>query len=149
MIALGGSIGTGLFIGSGGALSSGGPGSVLIGFLLVGVMLFMVVNALGELACVFPVQGSFSIYSTRFLHPSWGFAMGWNYALQWVVTLPTELSSAVLVIGVSFQRPALCLCRASMALLVTQRRLRITRIACGMPQRVNDRLTNVPRCHDP
>lgn len=69
--------------------------------MLVGVMLFMVVNALGELACVFPIQGSFSIYSTRFLHPSWGFAMGWNYALQWVVTLPTELTSAVLVIAVS------------------------------------------------
>lgn len=99
MIALGGSIGTGLFIGSGGAFNSGGPGSVLIGFMLVGIMLFMVVNALGELACVFPIQGSFSIYSTRFLHPSWGFAMGWNYALQWVVTLPTELSSAVLVIN--------------------------------------------------
>lgn len=115
MIALGGSIGTGLFIGSGSAFNSGGPGSVLIGFLLVGAMLFMVVNALGELACVFPIQGSFSIYSTRFLHPSWGFAMGWNYALQWVVTLPTELSSAVLVIGVSFQYPVLYFCRASIA----------------------------------
>ena len=57
MIALGGSIGTGLFIGSGGALSTGGPGSILIGFVLVGVMLFNVVNALGELAVVFPIQG--------------------------------------------------------------------------------------------
>ena len=63
-------------------------------------MLFNVVNALGELACVFPIQGSFSIYSTRFLHPSWGFAMGWNYVLQWIITLPTELSAAVLVIQV-------------------------------------------------
>jgi len=63
-------------------------------------MLFNVVNALGELACVFPVQGSFNIYSSRFIHPSWGFAMGWNYALQWIVTLPTELSAAVLVIQV-------------------------------------------------
>ncbi|KAG8878975.1 glyceraldehyde-3-phosphate dehydrogenase 1 [Tulasnella sp. 332] len=98
MIALGGSIGTGLFIGSGGAFNSGGPGSVLIGFSLVGIMLFTVVNALGELACTFPIQGSFSIYATRFIHPSWGFAMGWNYALQWIVTLPTELSAAVLVI---------------------------------------------------
>ena len=63
-------------------------------------MLFNVVNALGELACVFPVQGSFTIYSSRFIHPSWGFAMGWNYALQWIATLPTELSAAVLVIQV-------------------------------------------------
>ena len=57
MIAIGGAIGSGLFIGSGGALASGGPGSVFIGFLLVGMMLFTVVNALGELAVVFPIQG--------------------------------------------------------------------------------------------
>lgn len=94
--------------------------------MLIGIMLFMVVNALGELACVFPIQGSFSVYSTRcvfffsfsffyfclvngfadddcnrFLHPSWGFAMGWNYVMSWIVTLPTELSAAVLVIQVS------------------------------------------------
>ncbi|KAF8315660.1 hypothetical protein DL93DRAFT_2056917, partial [Clavulina sp. PMI_390] len=92
------SIGTGLFVASGGTFNSGGPASVLIGFLLVGVMLFMVVNALGELACVYPIQGSFSIYSTRFIHPSWGFAMGWNYVMSWIVTLPTELTAAVLVI---------------------------------------------------
>lgn len=55
MIALGGSIGTGLFIGSGSAIASGGPGFVLIDFLLIGFMLFNVVNALGELAVVFPV----------------------------------------------------------------------------------------------
>jgi amino acid permease len=57
MIALGGSIGTGLFIGSGSALAKGGPGNVLIDFLLIGFMLFNVVNALGELAVVFPMCG--------------------------------------------------------------------------------------------
>ena len=57
MIALGGSIGIGLFIGSGGALATGGPASIFIGFVLVGIMLFTVVNALGELAVVFPIQG--------------------------------------------------------------------------------------------
>jgi amino acid transporter len=78
MIAFGGSIGTGLFIGSGGALANGGPGFLLIDFLLIGAMLFCVVMALGELATVLPVSGSFASYSTRFLDPSWGFAMGWN-----------------------------------------------------------------------
>lgn len=98
MIALGGSIGTGLFIGSGSALATGGPASILIDFLLIGFMLFNVVNALGELAVVFPIQGSFSVYSTRFIHPAWGFAMGWNYVLQWIVTLPLELTAAAITI---------------------------------------------------
>lgn len=97
-IALGGSVGTGLFIGSGGALSTGGPGFLLIDFLLIGIMLFCVVMALGELATVLPVSGSFAAYSTRFLDPSWGFAMGWNYWMQWFVVLPLELTAASIVL---------------------------------------------------
>ncbi|KAI0165977.1 putative amino acid permease [Xylariaceae sp. FL1272] len=97
MIAIGGSIGTGLFVSSGRALSSGGPASVLIAYLIIGVMLYCTVQALGELAVTFPVAGSFSAYSTRFLHPSWGFAMGWNYALQWLIALPLEVISASIV----------------------------------------------------
>ena len=52
----------------------GGPASVLIAFLLVGTMLFTVVHALGELAVLFPIQGSFAVYGTRFLDPAWGYA---------------------------------------------------------------------------
>jgi yeast amino acid transporter len=78
MIAIGGSIGTGLFVGSGKALSTGGPASLLIAFSLIGGMLFCVVHALGEMAVLFPVAGSFAAYSTRFLDPAWGFAMGWK-----------------------------------------------------------------------
>jgi amino acid transporter len=82
MIAIGGSIGTGLFVASGKALEAGGPASLLICYLLTGVMLYCTVHALGEMAVLFPVAGSFSAYSTRFLDPAWGFAMGWNYAMQ-------------------------------------------------------------------
>jgi amino acid permease len=57
MIAIGGAIGTGLFIGSGSSLATGGPAGLLIGFGLVGVMLFFVVHALGELAVMFPISG--------------------------------------------------------------------------------------------
>lgn len=53
------SIGAGFFVGSGGALNTGGPGSVLIGFLIMGVMMFNVVYALGELAVMYPVSGGF------------------------------------------------------------------------------------------
>ncbi|KAI2625138.1 putative amino acid permease [Xylaria nigripes] len=97
MIAIGGSIGTGLFVSSGRALEIGGPASVLLSYLIVGTMLYCTVQALGELTVAFPVAGSFSAYSTRFLHPSWGFAMGWNYALQWLVALPLETISASIV----------------------------------------------------
>ncbi|KAI5466842.1 amino acid permease/ SLC12A domain-containing protein [Mariannaea sp. PMI_226] len=92
MIAIGGSIGAGFFVGSGSALQTGGPGSVLIGFMIMGIMMFNVVYALGELAIMFPVSGGFYTYSNRFIDPSWGFAMGWNYTLQWVFVLPLELT---------------------------------------------------------
>jgi hypothetical protein len=57
MIAIGGAIGAGLFIGSGAALATGGPGAVILDFSLIGFMLFCTVNALGELATMYPVQG--------------------------------------------------------------------------------------------
>ncbi|CAK7209757.1 histidine permease [Sporothrix bragantina] len=98
MIAIGGSIGTGLFVASGKALSQGGPASVLLAYGFIGIMLYCTVHALGELAVVFPVAGSFSAFSTRFLDPSWGFAMGWNYALQWLVVLPLEIIAASMTV---------------------------------------------------
>ncbi|RDW67613.1 amino acid transporter-like protein [Coleophoma cylindrospora] len=98
MIALGGSIGTGLFIGSGSALSMGGPASLLIAFILFGSVLFCTLHALGEMAVTFPVAGSFSAFVTRFMDPAWGFAIGWNYALQWLVTLPLEIMSAAIAL---------------------------------------------------
>ena len=61
-------------------------------------MLYCTVQALGEMAVCFPVAGSFSAYSTRFLDPAWGFAMGWNYALQWLVVLPLEIVAASITI---------------------------------------------------
>lgn len=97
-IALGGSIGTGLFIGSGGALATGGPGFLMIDFILIGVMLLMVVMALGEMGAIFPVAGSFAAYSTRFIDPAVGFAMAYNYWLQWLIVLPLELVAASIVI---------------------------------------------------
>lgn len=98
MIAIGGSIGTGLFIGSGKVLKNGGPASVLIAYILIGGMIYTTVHALGELAITFPVSGAFVTYNTRFIDPSWGFAMAWNYALQWLVVLPLELVAAAITI---------------------------------------------------
>jgi amino acid transporter len=85
-------------VGSGQALANGGPGALVIAYCLVGIMLYCTVHALGEMAVLFPVAGSFSAYSTRFIDPAWGFAMGWNYALQWLVVLPLEIVAATFTI---------------------------------------------------
>lgn len=98
MIAIGGAIGTGLFIGSGTVLSNGGPASVLIAYTLIGSMIYCTVQAMGELAVTFPVSGAFVTYNIRFIDPSWGFAMAWNYAMQWLIVMPVELVAAAIVI---------------------------------------------------
>jgi amino acid transporter len=72
-------LGTGLFVASGRTLFVGGPAAVLLAYVFIGAMLYCTVQALGELAVTFPVAGSFSAFATRFLDPSWGFAMGWKY----------------------------------------------------------------------
>jgi amino acid transporter len=98
MIAIGGSIGAGFFVGSGAALAKGGPASLLLDFSIMGVMIFNVVYALGELAVMYPVSGGFYTYSTRFIDPSWGFAMGWNYVFQWAIVLPLEINVAAITL---------------------------------------------------
>lgn len=98
MIAIGGAIGAGLFVGSGGALEGGGPASLLICYMIVGVMLLFTCQALAELAVLFPVNGAFYTYVVRFIDPSWGFAMGWDYAISWLTILPFELTAASITI---------------------------------------------------
>ena len=98
MIAIGGSIGTGLFVGSGKILSQGGPASVIIAYSIVGAMMYFTCQALGEMVVAFPVSGSYISYIIRFVEPSWGFAMAWDYAISWMLTLPTELVAASMTV---------------------------------------------------
>ncbi|KAK6456794.1 amino acid permease [Scheffersomyces xylosifermentans] len=98
MIAIGGSIGTGLFIGSGYSLNNGGPGGLLIGYLLVGYAMLCVIYGLGELSVQFPVSGSFNAYFTRFVDSSWGFTLGLLYACSWLVSFPSELIACSMTI---------------------------------------------------
>ncbi|GMG30972.1 unnamed protein product [Ambrosiozyma monospora] len=98
MIAIGGAIGSGLFVGSGTALRHGGPASVLISWILSGSMMYCTTQALGEMAVAFPVSGCYVQYNSRFLSPALGFAMAWNYTLNWFVSLPLELVSASITI---------------------------------------------------
>ncbi|WVR04932.1 hypothetical protein IAU60_001944 [Kwoniella sp. DSM 27419] len=94
MIAVGGSIGTGLFVGSGSALGKGGPAGILLAWIIMGVMLINVTQALGEMAILYPVSGGFYTLASRMLDPAFAFALGWNYVLQWAVVLPLEITVA-------------------------------------------------------
>ncbi|KAG8905466.1 hypothetical protein FRB99_008907 [Tulasnella sp. 403] len=99
MMAVGGSIGTGLFIGTGSALARGGPLGVLIGWVVMGFMLFNVMQAMAELSILYPVTGGFYNLANRFVDKSWAFAMGWNYGIGWAVVLPLELTAASIVVS--------------------------------------------------
>ncbi|KAK4560582.1 hypothetical protein LTR86_005779 [Recurvomyces mirabilis] len=99
MIAIGGAIGAGLFVGSGSAFTTGGPASVIIGFTLVGIMIYFMMQALAELAVMYPVNGAFTMYICRFVDPSWGFACGVEYAISWLTVLPFEISAACNIIN--------------------------------------------------
>lgn len=85
-IAIGGTIGTGLFLGIGGALAKAGPASLLLAFIFVGAVVYSVMTALGEMAAYMPVTGAFTVYASRFVDPSLGFAMGFIYLMSWTVT---------------------------------------------------------------
>lgn len=78
-IAIGGAVGTGLIIGSGTSLSTAGPVGCLISYLFMGTILYSVMTSLGEMATYLPTPGSFTSYSSRFVDPALGFAMGWLY----------------------------------------------------------------------
>ena len=97
-IAIGGTIGTGLFLGLGNALATAGPVSLLIAFAFIGTVVFSVMVSLGEMAAFMPVAGSFTVYATRLVDPALGFSMGWTYWFSWNITYALELTAAGLII---------------------------------------------------
>lgn len=92
MIAIGGTIGTGLFIGLSGPLTYAGPVNSLIAYLFVGSLGYFVTQSLGEMATFTPIAGSFCVFNARYLSKSLGFATGWLYWWSWSVTFAIELS---------------------------------------------------------
>ncbi len=93
MIAIGGAIGTGLFLGAGGAIHQAGPG-LLAMYALAGAAVFCIMRALGELLAYRPAPGSFADYAREFLGPFAGYVTGWTYWLMWVVTGMAEVTAA-------------------------------------------------------
>ena len=97
MISLGGTIGTGLFLASGGAIHSAGPGGALVAYAVIGIMVYYLMTSLAEMAAFMPVAGSFRVYASKFVDPSFGFAIGWNYWYNWAITIAAELAAVVLI----------------------------------------------------
>ncbi|ECL4072931.1 amino acid permease [Listeria monocytogenes] len=98
MIAIGGSIGTGLFLASGNAIHTAGPGGALVAYVAIGIMVYFLMTSLGEMATYMPVSGSFSTYASRFVDPAFGFALGWNYWFNWAITLAVDISTAAIIV---------------------------------------------------
>ncbi len=91
MIAIGGSIGTGLFLASGATIANAGPGGALLAYCLIGVMIYFLMTSLGELATHNPTSGAFFTYGTKYVEGGFGFALGWNYWYNWAITVAFEL----------------------------------------------------------
>lgn len=92
LIAIGGTIGVGLFLGSARAIHQAGPGLIL-GYAIGGVAIFFILRALGELLTYRPVAGSFASYAEEFCGPLAGFITGWTYWFMWVALAMTELTA--------------------------------------------------------
>jgi len=97
MISLGGTIGTGLFLASGSAIHQAGPGGALVAYVGIGIMVYYLMTSLAEMAAFMPVAGSFRVYAAKFVDPSFGFAIGWNYWYNWAITIAAELAAVVLI----------------------------------------------------
>ncbi|QIQ21590.1 amino acid permease [Zophobihabitans entericus] len=99
MIAIGGSIGTGLFVASGATIAQAGPAGALLSYMIIGLMVYFLMTSLGELAAYLPVSGTFATYGSRYVDESFGFAIGWNYWYNWAITVAVDLVAAQLVIS--------------------------------------------------
>ncbi|WP_413455034.1 amino acid permease [Glutamicibacter sp. FR1] len=98
MIAIGGAIGTGLFMGAGGRLEAAGPG-IVISYAVCGFFAFLILRALGELVMHRPSTGSFVSYAREFYGEKAAFATGWLYWLNWVMTAIVDITAVALYMG--------------------------------------------------
>lgn len=92
LIALGGAVGTGLFLGISQTIKLAGP-SVLLGYAIAGIIAFLIMRHLGEMVVEEPVSGSFSYFANKYWGPMAGFMSGWNYWVLYVLVSMAELSA--------------------------------------------------------
>ncbi|KAH8429129.1 putative amino acid transporter [Aspergillus melleus] len=93
MIALGSSIGMGLWLGSGTSLANGGPAAIFIGYILSGTMIWAVSHSIGEMAVMYPLPSAFVQWTSMFVDPSAAFALGWSYWFNYFIVIANELQA--------------------------------------------------------
>lgn len=98
LIALGGIIGSGYFLGTGYVINSAGPAATLA-YLLGGLIVISVMLCLGELAVALPVSGSFVSYAKDLISPAWACGVGWSYWITWVTYVPSEMIAGGIIMN--------------------------------------------------
>lgn len=104
MISIGGTIGTGLFLGSGQTINQAGPFGAVLAYLVGGFIMYIVLLCLAELAVAMPISGSFQSYATRFISPGAGFTTGWVYWINWGVCIAADFTAAGIIMHNWFPR---------------------------------------------
>ena len=102
MISIGGTIGTGLFLGAGQVVSEAGPIGAVLAFLFGGIVMYLALLCLGELAVAMPVSGSFQSYAGKFISPGVGFTVGWLYWINWAVCIAADFTAAGIIMVLWF-----------------------------------------------
>jgi amino acid transporter len=98
MIAIAGTIGTGLFLGSGGALRGAGPVGALLAYALIGTVAYSSLCSVGEMTTHAPISGTFPHFAARWVDPAFGFAVGWNYFYSNAISIPVEITAASILL---------------------------------------------------
>lgn len=120
MIAIGGAIGTGIFLALGATINQAGPGGALVAYISIGIMVYFLMTSLGEMATFMPVSGSFGTYASKFIDPALGFALGWNYWYNWAITVAAEMVAGALLMKFWFPDvPAIVWSVSFLILIVT------------------------------
>lgn len=99
MMAISGAIGTGLFIGSGQALTRAGPGGLFLGYSIYAILTWSTFNAMGEMVSWLPVDGAFVVYAHAYLDEAWAFAIGVVYTVNNALIVASEISAVCSLIG--------------------------------------------------
>lgn len=117
LIAVGGSIGTALFVSISSGLMTGGPGSLFIAYTAYSALLALVNNCMAEMAVFMPISGSFVRMSGKWLDEAFGFMAGWNFFLYEASLIPYEVTALNLVLTFwSDDIPIAAICAACMVL---------------------------------
>lgn len=99
MISFGGVVGASIWYGTGYAIAYSGPVGALICFFIIGVDVYFVMQCLGEMSTLFPIQGAFIELAGRFVDPSLAFSLGWNYFYLWVTNVAGDFNASSIIMG--------------------------------------------------